>query len=510
MDFERPVIQAAATLDFNIESATLGSSLHISGWVFDPTRPISQVVAVASLGGQVQRIVALFPLLRPDVAESKDVERALLSGFSADGLIALYSAELSLDILYADGMTETVPIGSIGELLRSHQRPASASSALTPYPPLAVSDILERFDRTAPLPRKLSRPVDILVPVYRGREFIVDFFTSLLGSELEDATVTIIDDGNDDTIVAEYLQSDNLQRPDVNIIRKSQNEGFVLAVCTGFDNRMYRSDIVILNTDTILPTRWLPRLAAPLQAAQRIASTTPFTNAGTICSFPVVFQDNPPFLEMTTASIDAVFSRFDAQDLILELPTGVGFCMGMSMEAIAKIGFFDRVAFGRGYGEENDWSLRAEANDFKNTIVPNLYVHHKRGGSFTAAEKRELLARNGAVIARRYPHYQASIIQYQQANPLSAFRSVTSAVLACERYKFSPRICEQVLPSEGTTGPLDWLFNSDPVSICSDGGGAGRAPAIGIRVGSRVTSYTLNRPLSIDQLLRVFSPHTLQ
>jgi GT2 family glycosyltransferase len=88
----------------------------------------------------------------------------------------------------------------------------------------------------------------------------------------------------------------------------------------------------------------------------------------------------------------STIDRFDTEGLILDLPTGVGFCMGMSAEALSRVGFLDRVSFGRGYGEENDWCLRAELANFRNAIVPNLYVHHKRGGTFPAAEKREALA----------------------------------------------------------------------------------------------------------------------
>jgi GT2 family glycosyltransferase len=493
------------SLAFNIESCRIKSSLEISGWAFDAARQIREVAAVVSFRSCEQRMIASFPLPRPDVADAMHAENASLSGFSADGLAALHAGDIALDISYADEGTERIALGRVADLLRRFQQPLSVDPAGTSYPPLAIPDIVDRFDRRVPASPKLSRPVDIIVPVYRGREFFGDFLDSLLASELEDAAVTLVDDGNDDSVVAGYLQSERLRRPEFRVIRKEQNEGYVSAVCTGFDNRIHQSDVVVLNTDTLLPPRWLPRLAGPLQAGLGIASTTPFTNSGGPCSFPVVFQDNPPFLDMATAELDAVFARFNTEGLILDLPTGVGFCMGMSAEAISSIGFLDRVSFGRGYGEENDWCLRADAANFSNAIVPDLYVHHKRGGTFPAAEKRELLARNGAVIAARYPHYPNSVARYQQANPLSAFRIVTSALLACQRHRFRPRIWQQALPSEAATGPVDWIFNPDPVSICYDGDGGERDSRIGIRVGSRVMVYPLHRPLGIEQLHRVFN-----
>jgi GT2 family glycosyltransferase len=501
----RQIGAVPASLALNIESARLNSSLEISGWIFDAARQIKHVAAIVSLGTQAQRIVASFPLSRPDVAAARHREDAALSGFSADGLAALQSADVALEISYSDARAERVALGRVADLLRRFPQPRSVDVAPASYPPLLFTDILDRFDPRVAVSRTLSRPVDIIVPVYRGREFIGGFLDSLLESELEGAAVTIVDDGNDDPVVAEVLRRDRLRRPDVKLIRKQHNEGFVAAVCTGFDNRSHESDVILLNTDTVLPPRWLPRLAGPLQAGLRIASTTPFTNSGGPCSFPVTFEDNLPFLDMTTAELDAVFSRFNTEGLILDLPTGVGFCMGMSAEAISSVGFLDRVSFGRGYGEENDWCLRADAAHFRNAIVPDLYIHHKRGGSFTAAEKRKLLERNGAVIAARYPHYRGRVVEYQRADPLSAFRVIASALLACERYKFRPRIRQQPLPSAAATGPVDWIFNPDPVSICYDGDAGGRDSRIGIRVGPRVMIYSLDRPLRLEQLHRVFN-----
>jgi GT2 family glycosyltransferase len=498
---------SATALEFYIDSARITSSFELSGWAFNAAHPIKQIAAILSIENYAQQIIASFPIARPDVAEAKADPRGLLSGFSVDGLPALPAAEISLDLLYLDETTERIPLGSVRELIRRFPWSHSDRLSSTRYPRLAIPEIIERFDREAAVPQRLSRPVDIIIPVYRGREFIADFFASLFSSEIENAAITIVDDGNDDSVVAEYLQSDLLQRPDVKIIRKHQNEGFVLAVCTAFDNRVYQNDVVLLNTDTVLPRRWLPRLVGPLQANRQIASTTPFTNSGTICSFPVIYQDNPPFLDMPTADIDSVFSRFDAKDLILELPTGVGFCMGLSAEAISKVGFLDRVAFGRGFGEENDWCLRAEAANFKNTIVPNLYVHHKRGGSYSAAQKRDLLARNLAILDTRYQGYRTSLRDYQDANPLFEFRTLTAALAACQRYKFSPSIWQNGLFSEGGPGSLEWIFNLDPVSICYDIEAVGRGPAFGVRIGSRVTSYKLDAPLAIEQFHRVFDAH---
>jgi GT2 family glycosyltransferase len=372
-----------------------------------------------------------------------------------------------------------------------------------PYARLSISDVLKRLDR-APAPKRLSRPVDILVPVYRGRDYIAAFFQSLLASGLQDAAVIVVDDGNDDSDVAEYLQSDILQRPEVTILRKEQNEGFLPAICEAFDNRKYDSDVVILNMDTILPPNWLPRLMAPIQREENhIGSATPHTNSGTICSFPEIFQDNPPFLDLGINEIDSAFARVDAHGLALELPTGVGFCMGMSAGALSQIGFFDREAFGRGYGEENDWCLRARRVGFKNIIVPNLYIYHKRGGIFPAAEKQELVARHHRILMTRYPDYEAQVGEYGRADPLEALRIVISALLAGKKYGFDGPIRLSRSPPRNESERQSDLGRA-PLSIYCDLSEPGRLD-IRIHMGSRVHPYSGTYPEDLDLLRRAFN-----
>jgi len=97
----------------NVESARLNSSLEISGWAFDSARQIKDVAAIVSLGTQTRRIVASFPLPRPDVAKARHTEDAALSGFSADGLASLPSADVALEISYSDSRAERVALGRV-------------------------------------------------------------------------------------------------------------------------------------------------------------------------------------------------------------------------------------------------------------------------------------------------------------------------------------------------------------------------------------------------------------
>ena len=51
-------------------------------------------------------------------------------------------------------------------------------------------------------------------------------------------------------------------------------------------------DVVILNSDTVVSRRWLQKMMAVARARPDVATVTPLTNNGTICSVPNVLEDN--------------------------------------------------------------------------------------------------------------------------------------------------------------------------------------------------------------------------
>ena len=63
-------------------------------------------------------------------------------------------------------------------------------------------------------------------------------------------------------------------------------------------------------------------------------------------------------------------------------------------EVIEKIGYLDEEHFPVGYGEEDDYSLRARSVGFILAIATNAYVYHHKSKSFTS-ERRSVLAKGG-------------------------------------------------------------------------------------------------------------------
>lgn len=67
---------------------------------------------------------------------------------------------------------------------------------------------------------------------------------------------------------------------------------------------------------------------------------------------------------MDVNAVDFALKQVDAGSVSIEMPTGVGFCMGINWDVWKNIGSFDEDRFGKGYGEENDWCMRAISASF--------------------------------------------------------------------------------------------------------------------------------------------------
>jgi GT2 family glycosyltransferase len=182
---------------------------------------------------------------------------------------------------------------------------------------------------------------------------------------------------------------------------------------------MTRGNVVLLNSDTILTPGWLIGLQRCLAADTGIATATPWTNNGEIASIPRFCHANP-----VPAQLDAVAAVIAAtgQPRYPEIPTAVGFCMAISRSAIESLGLFNQALFGLGYGEENDFSMRARSAGMKNVLCDDVYVAHVGGRSFGP---RNLQPDDAAMekLLSLHPGYLQLIRQFISADPLAGRRN---------------------------------------------------------------------------------------
>ncbi|MEM9421328.1 MAG: glycosyltransferase family 2 protein [Pseudomonadota bacterium] len=261
--------------------------------------------------------------------------------------------------------------------------------------------------------------ISVIIPVYDGLEETKACFESLLAAEndIPCKIIAIYDDGPNSQVEA-YLD-ELAHQGNIYLYKNETNLGFVQTVNRGFDIAQ-PDDVVILNSDTRVPPRWLRRLVAPAMRDKKIATITPFTSNGEICSFPnfTTMCDLPS--DLSVDQLDDLFARH-APYCTFDLPTGVGFCMFVSRQSLDQVGPFNETLFGRGYGEENDFCQRAKKSGFRNVLVGNLYVYHEGGVSF-GKEKEALVLNAIEQVERQHPGYNKSVQQHIQENPARALR----------------------------------------------------------------------------------------
>lgn len=260
--------------------------------------------------------------------------------------------------------------------------------------------------------------VDVIVPVHGDydatRACLVALLTHDSGCPMR---MIAIDDGSPDPLISAMLDDLARQRR-ITLIRNPGNLGFVRSVNIGMGMHVGR-DVVLLNADTVVAAGWLGRLRQTARASADTGTVTPWSNDATICSYPGINQPTP------LASVDvAALDRLAASALSrqsLPIPTAVGFCMYIRRACLAQTGWFDADAFGTGYGEENDFCLRATALGWHHQMALDVFVGHVGGGSFGAAKQARI---NAAlrVLESRYPGYEQDVQAFIAADPLKEAR----------------------------------------------------------------------------------------
>ncbi len=277
----------------------------------------------------------------------------------------------------------------------------------------------------------MSTPViDVIVPVYRGLEQTRHCIESVLTSaQTTPFELVLVDDASPEGELTRYL--DTLAgRDGVTLLRNAHNLGFVQTVNRGMTLHGER-DVVLLNSDTEVANDWLDRLRGCVYSAPDIATATPFSNYATICSYPIFCADNEMPPDIGLAELDRVFGEVNAGKLV-DLPTAVGFCMYIRRVCLDQVGLFDAGRFGRGYGEENDFSRRAAKVGWRNVLCADTFVFHAGGVSF-GAERAALAPAAAEVLPRLHPEYAALVQEFVAEDPPAKYRRAVDMELARRR-----------------------------------------------------------------------------
>jgi len=251
------------------------------------------------------------------------------------------------------------------------------------------------------------RSVDVIIPIYGAAEDLRRCLESVAKhTDLERHRVVMVLDGPQDEAVEKLVSP-----PTGIVLRNNERRGFVHSANRGM--RESTSDIVLLNSDTIVTAGWLEKLIAAAYSSPDIGTATPLSNDATICSVAMPSNND---VDAFAQHVERVSQR--AYPL---LPTGVGFCFYIRRALLDDIGFFDAAHFGLGYGEENDFCMRALARGWLHACDDATFIYHAGHRSF--GESRVQQMRQGEqTLTRLHPRYMATIAAFMKRDPLVEVR----------------------------------------------------------------------------------------
>jgi GT2 family glycosyltransferase len=271
-----------------------------------------------------------------------------------------------------------------------------------------------RLSRSEPEVRRLA----IVIPVYADEtatEICINAVLRCRNAATD--TVVIVNDNPANGSMAELVDG-FAHHPNLFVLRNASNQGFVVAANRGIDF-LSSGDVLLLNADTEVFPGAFDEMHRVLHADPRIGSVTALSNNATLFSYP-----HPTLIRDELADIDwtelAEVALRDNAGQSVPIPTGHGFCMLIRRAVIEEIGLFDK-AFGRGYAEENDFSLRAADRGWRHVAAGGVLVRHAEARSF-GAEKAALVTRNLDLLAQRFPEYQSRIARFAATDPIRRLR----------------------------------------------------------------------------------------
>lgn len=303
-----------------------------------------------------------------------------------------------------------------------HEARRQLDKISTQLTPKGLKQYHEAFYSTylSALTKFRARRIAIIIPIYNAPEETNQCIKSLVTTvgNNKKYRIILIDDASPAPEM-QRLVYDNIPRiSNIEVHRNNHNLGFTATINKGI--KLAKSnDVVILNSDTIVSRGWIIKLGITAYLSDRIGTVTPVSNNAGPFSVPLSGHENSvPDIGIDGFSRALGYANGRLLGDYFQSPTGHGFCMYIKSSCLMDVGSFDADAFPKGYGEENDFCIRAEKKGWLNTVSPKTYIYHKRTASF-GHHKKELLEQGRSVIDQRYPFYTKSVHKFVTSTALS-------------------------------------------------------------------------------------------
>lgn len=255
--------------------------------------------------------------------------------------------------------------------------------------------------------------IDVLVPVYNSLHHARPCLETVAATvDLAVDRVTILDDASDKHTRGELgVLAD---RHGFELLESPRNQGFVRNCNRGMERSEGRY-VVLLNSDTLVTSGWTDKMVAAVETDPSIGVASPISN---FC--PHMRIDMIPGHDFRT--MNELIEELSPRS-VPDITTPEGFCFMVTRRCMESIGYFD-LAFDDGYGEESDYSMRANANGFRTVCVDDTYIYHRGRGTFGEEQREQKYLRNKEIFQARWAeHYRRGFEDMKARDPLGTLRS---------------------------------------------------------------------------------------
>lgn len=274
-------------------------------------------------------------------------------------------------------------------LLRAIESPERPGTANAPFLPTPAQVVRPRRYLLSPH----SASVDIIVCVHNALDDVKRCLDALLSKTTPPYRLILVDDGSGDDTRA--FIDDFVVGQQVRLIRHAQAQGYTLAANAGL-RASSAEFVVLLNSDTIVTDGWLDRMIACASTAHEIGLVGPLSNTASWQSVPEIFDADGDWAVNTIPAgydLDRLAALIATSSAHLYPRVGFlnGFCILIKRALIDDIGIFDEANFGGGFGEENDYCLRAVDAGWSLAVADDTYVYHAQSKSYSHERRLALV-----------------------------------------------------------------------------------------------------------------------
>ncbi len=252
-----------------------------------------------------------------------------------------------------------------------------------------------------------TQPADIIVCVHNALDDVSRCLESIAHQTHPPYHLILVDDGSAPA-TCEYLQryvERNVYSQSLQLIRNAKARGYTFAANQGMQASTCPY-LVLLNSDTVVTPYWLDRLMACADSDERIGMVGPLSNTASWQSVPEIeyrgdWACNPLPLDMSVTQMAHRIAG-SAPRSYPKLPFLNGFCLLIKRALQIEIGYFDEDVFGAGYGEENDYCLRAGKAGWILAVADDTYIYHAQSRSYSHERRKKLADRAGVALAQKH------------------------------------------------------------------------------------------------------------